>query len=175
MVVKFLSCCRRVFNCFKFYLLHVSFGFYMQNPIARWHICQGSINSVAFSSDGAYIATVGRDGIFFMRWLVELLILLLWLFTLLMNDMSIRHLSEYDWPNAGYLRIFDYKNEQLIYGGKSYYGALLCCAWRYEFMVFCSWHISNLKSFLPCSTNFVPPLSFPHSRRCPQTNEVCCF
>ncbi|KAK4396339.1 putative catabolite repression protein creC [Sesamum angolense] len=60
------------------------------NPVARWHICQGSINGIAFSADGAYIATVGRDG---------------------------------------YLRVFDYKNEQLICGGKSYYGALLCCAW----------------------------------------------
>ena len=33
------------------------------NPIARWHICPGSINGVTFSTDGAYIATVGRDGI----------------------------------------------------------------------------------------------------------------
>ena len=33
------------------------------NPLARWHICQGSINSIAFSTDGAYLATVGRDGI----------------------------------------------------------------------------------------------------------------
>ena len=33
------------------------------NPVARWHICQGSINSIAFSSDGTYLATVGRDGI----------------------------------------------------------------------------------------------------------------
>ncbi|XP_044473360.1 probable catabolite repression protein creC [Mangifera indica] len=32
------------------------------NPIARWHICQGSINSIAFSSDGTYLATIGRDG-----------------------------------------------------------------------------------------------------------------
>ncbi|XP_030451495.1 probable catabolite repression protein creC [Syzygium oleosum] len=32
------------------------------NPIARWHICQGSINSIAFSTDGAYLAAVGRDG-----------------------------------------------------------------------------------------------------------------
>ncbi|KAJ4830166.1 hypothetical protein Tsubulata_010298 [Turnera subulata] len=32
------------------------------NPIARWHICQGSINSIAFSNDGTYLATVGRDG-----------------------------------------------------------------------------------------------------------------
>ncbi|XWS55811.1 hypothetical protein CRYUN_Cryun09bG0032300 [Craigia yunnanensis] len=32
------------------------------NPIARWHACQGSINSIAFSFDGAYLATVGRDG-----------------------------------------------------------------------------------------------------------------
>ncbi|XP_057984142.1 uncharacterized protein LOC131168601 [Malania oleifera] len=32
------------------------------NPFARWHICQGSINSIAFSLDGTYIATVGRDG-----------------------------------------------------------------------------------------------------------------
>lgn len=32
------------------------------NPISRWHICQGSINSIAFSTDGAYLATVGRDG-----------------------------------------------------------------------------------------------------------------
>ncbi|PPR90469.1 hypothetical protein GOBAR_AA30227 [Gossypium barbadense] len=32
------------------------------NPIARWHVCQGSINSIAFSFDGAYLATVGRDG-----------------------------------------------------------------------------------------------------------------
>ncbi|KAI5665307.1 hypothetical protein M9H77_24630 [Catharanthus roseus] len=66
---------------------------YSKNPIARWHICQGSINSIAFSTDGAYIATVGRDGI---------------------------------------LRVFDYKNEQLICGGKSYYGALLCCAWSID-------------------------------------------
>ncbi|XP_051130383.1 probable catabolite repression protein creC [Andrographis paniculata] len=61
-----------------------------KNPVARWHISEGSINSVAFSSDGAYVATVGRDG---------------------------------------YLRVFDYKNEELIFGGKSYYGALLCCTW----------------------------------------------
>ncbi|KAK7279360.1 hypothetical protein RJT34_24409 [Clitoria ternatea] len=63
------------------------------NPIARWHICQGSINSISFSTDGAYIATVGRDG---------------------------------------YLRVFDYVKEQLICGGKSYYGALLCCAWSMD-------------------------------------------
>lgn len=63
------------------------------NPVARWHICQGSINSIAFSTDGAYIATVGRDG---------------------------------------YLRVFDYSKEQLICGGKSYYGALLCCAWSMD-------------------------------------------
>lgn len=38
--------------------------FYLQsNPIARWHVCQGSINSIAFSFDGAHLATVGRDGI----------------------------------------------------------------------------------------------------------------
>ncbi|KAJ0817483.1 putative transcription factor WD40-like family [Helianthus annuus] len=32
------------------------------NPIARWHICQGPINAIAFSADGRYLATVGRDG-----------------------------------------------------------------------------------------------------------------
>lgn len=32
------------------------------NPIARWHVCQGSINGISFSRDGAYLATVGRDG-----------------------------------------------------------------------------------------------------------------
>ncbi|PIA38562.1 hypothetical protein AQUCO_02700048v1 [Aquilegia coerulea] len=63
------------------------------NPIARWHICQGSINSIAFSTDGTYLATVGRDG---------------------------------------YLRVFDYSKEQLICGGKSYYGAVLCCAWSMD-------------------------------------------
>ncbi|XP_012464221.1 probable catabolite repression protein creC isoform X1 [Gossypium raimondii] len=63
------------------------------NPIARWHVCQGSINSIAFSSDGACLATVGRDG---------------------------------------YLRVFDYSKEQLVCGGKSYYGALLCCAWSMD-------------------------------------------
>ncbi|KAL3825915.1 hypothetical protein ACJIZ3_021944 [Penstemon smallii] len=68
----------------------VSHARYSKNPVVRWHICQGSINGIAFSTDGAYLATVGRDG---------------------------------------YLRVFDYKNEQLICGGKSYYGALLCCAW----------------------------------------------
>uniref|UniRef100_M4FFA8 Catabolite repression protein creC n=1 Tax=Brassica campestris TaxID=3711 RepID=M4FFA8_BRACM len=31
------------------------------NPVARWHICQGSINSIAFSNDGSHLATVGRD------------------------------------------------------------------------------------------------------------------
>ncbi|XP_042487075.1 dystrophia myotonica WD repeat-containing protein-like [Macadamia integrifolia] len=63
------------------------------NPVARWHICQGSINSIAFSKDRTYLATVGRDG---------------------------------------YLRVFDYSKEQLICGGKSYYGALLCCAWSMD-------------------------------------------
>lgn len=32
----------------------------------------------------------------------------------------------------GYLRVFDYKNEQLMCGGKSYYGSLLCCAWSMD-------------------------------------------
>ncbi|KAF6173118.1 hypothetical protein GIB67_020710 [Kingdonia uniflora] len=32
----------------------------------------------------------------------------------------------------GYLRVFDYSKEQLICGGKSYYGALLCCAWSMD-------------------------------------------
>ncbi|KAL8484119.1 hypothetical protein ACS0TY_026713 [Phlomoides rotata] len=71
----------------------VSHARYSKNPVARWHICQGSVNGIAFSSDGTYLATVGRDG---------------------------------------YLRVFDYKNEQLICGGKSYYGALLCCAWSMD-------------------------------------------
>ncbi|CAK9157232.1 unnamed protein product [Ilex paraguariensis] len=66
---------------------------YSKNPVARWHICQGSINTIAFSTDGAYIATVGRDG---------------------------------------YLRVFNYNNEQLVCGGKGYYGALLCCAWSMD-------------------------------------------
>ncbi|RZC09004.1 putative leucine-rich repeat receptor-like serine/threonine-protein kinase [Glycine soja] len=32
-------------------------------------------------------------------------------------------------PDSGYLRVFHYSKEQLICGRKSYYGALLCCAW----------------------------------------------
>lgn len=44
---------------------------FMQNPIARWHVCQGSINSIAFSSDGTYIATVGRDGIVFLSFVAS--------------------------------------------------------------------------------------------------------
>lgn len=63
------------------------------NPIARWHVCQGSINSIAFSADGTHLATVGRDG---------------------------------------FLRVFDYQKEQLVCGGKSYYGAILCCAWSMD-------------------------------------------
>ncbi|ESQ45147.1 hypothetical protein EUTSA_v10010255mg [Eutrema salsugineum] len=63
------------------------------NPVARWHICQGSINSIAFSNDGAHLATVGRDG---------------------------------------YLRIFDFLTQKLVCGGKSYYGALLCCSWSMD-------------------------------------------
>ncbi|CAM8888977.1 unnamed protein product [Rhodiola kirilowii] len=63
------------------------------NPVARWHICLGSINSISFSNDGTCLVTVGRDG---------------------------------------YLRIFDYAKEQLICGVKSYYGALLCCAWSMD-------------------------------------------
>lgn len=140
----------------------------MQNPVARWHICQGSINSIAFSTDGAYIATVGRDGIFFMRWLVKLLILLLWWFTL----------TEYDWSNAGYLRIFDYKNEQLICGGKSYYGALLCCAWRWVFMVFLCMIVTRSHLCLVdlAVVAHIPlPPSFAHSHRCPHTNESMLF
>lgn len=41
--------------------------FLQSNPVARWHICQGPINSISFSADGAYLATVGRDGIFVTR------------------------------------------------------------------------------------------------------------
>ncbi|KAG5400682.1 hypothetical protein IGI04_015289, partial [Brassica rapa subsp. trilocularis] len=63
------------------------------NPVARWHICQGSINSIAFSNDGSHLATVGRDG---------------------------------------YLRIFDFSTQKLVCGGKSYYGALLCCSWSMD-------------------------------------------
>ncbi|PPR99757.1 hypothetical protein GOBAR_AA20902 [Gossypium barbadense] len=74
------------------------------NPIARWHVCQGSINSIAFSHDGAYLATVGRDA-------VAVLVL-------------------HGFPE--YLRVFDYSKEQLVCGGKSYYGALLCCAWSMD-------------------------------------------
>lgn len=44
----------------------------MQNPVSRWHICEGSINSIAFSSDGVYIATVGRDGIVIIWCLLSL-------------------------------------------------------------------------------------------------------
>ncbi|XP_013614756.1 dystrophia myotonica WD repeat-containing protein [Brassica napus] len=62
-------------------------------PVARWHICQGSINSIAFSNDGSHLATVGRDG---------------------------------------YLRIFDFSTQKLVCGGKSYYGALLCCSWSMD-------------------------------------------
>ncbi|KAL4605398.1 hypothetical protein ACB092_09G025500 [Castanea dentata] len=75
----------------QFSIAHARYS--KSNPLARWHICQGSINSIAFSTDGAYLATVGRDG---------------------------------------YLRVFDYYKEQLVCGGKSYYGALLCCAWSMD-------------------------------------------
>ncbi|XP_050228403.1 uncharacterized protein LOC126677692 [Mercurialis annua] len=75
----------------QFSIAHARYN--KSNPVARWHICQGAINSIAFSADGAYLATVGRDG---------------------------------------YLRVFDYFKEQLICGGKSYYGALLCCAWSMD-------------------------------------------
>ncbi|THU55672.1 hypothetical protein C4D60_Mb11t09030 [Musa balbisiana] len=60
------------------------------NPVARWHVCHGSVNSISFSVNGTYMATVTRDG---------------------------------------YLRVFDFSKEQLAFGGKSYYGALLCSAW----------------------------------------------
>ncbi|CAF2111493.1 unnamed protein product [Brassica oleracea] len=63
------------------------------NPVARWHICLGSINSIAFSNDGSHLATVGRDG---------------------------------------YLRVFDFSTQKLVCGGKSYYGALLCCSWSMD-------------------------------------------
>ncbi|XP_039068307.1 dystrophia myotonica WD repeat-containing protein-like isoform X1 [Hibiscus syriacus] len=77
----------------QFSVAHARYSKVLSNPIARWHVCQGSINSIAFSHDGAFLATVGRDG---------------------------------------YLRVFDYSREQLICGGKSYYGALLCCAWSMD-------------------------------------------
>ncbi|XP_031128049.1 WD repeat-containing protein 20-like isoform X1 [Ipomoea triloba] len=46
----------------QFSVAHARYSKFMQNPVARWHICQGSINCIAFSTDGAFIATVGRDG-----------------------------------------------------------------------------------------------------------------
>ncbi|XP_064945795.1 probable catabolite repression protein creC isoform X4 [Musa acuminata AAA Group] len=63
------------------------------NPVARWHVCHGSVNSISFSVNGTYMATVTRDG---------------------------------------YLRVFDFSKEQLAFGGKSYYGALLCSAWSLD-------------------------------------------
>lgn len=97
------------------------------NPIARWHICQGSINSLAFSTDGAYLAAVGRDGksseSFACIFIIIIVILLL--FYVLKAYLSLKQFVD-----PGYLRVFDYSKEQLICGGKSYYGALLCCAWR---------------------------------------------
>ncbi|GER28700.1 transducin/WD40 repeat-like superfamily protein [Striga asiatica] len=87
----------------------VSHARYSKNPVARWHVCQGLINGIAFSADGSYLATVGRD------------------------EIHRQHLKVYKkLMNAGYLRVFDYKNEQLLCGGKSYYGALLCCAWSMD-------------------------------------------
>ncbi|XP_064945799.1 uncharacterized protein LOC135627953 isoform X8 [Musa acuminata AAA Group] len=65
----------------------------MSNPVARWHVCHGSVNSISFSVNGTYMATVTRDG---------------------------------------YLRVFDFSKEQLAFGGKSYYGALLCSAWSLD-------------------------------------------
>uniref|UniRef100_A0A803N318 Uncharacterized protein n=1 Tax=Chenopodium quinoa TaxID=63459 RepID=A0A803N318_CHEQI len=32
----------------------------------------------------------------------------------------------------GFLRVFDYQKELLVFGGKSYYGAILCCAWSMD-------------------------------------------
>lgn len=67
--ICFCSYCRRFF--FFLFSYDCSLMFYLQsNPIARWHFCQGSINSIAFSTDGAYLATVGRDGIPLIRILV---------------------------------------------------------------------------------------------------------
>lgn len=60
-------------NLYFCFLLHLRYFCWLpamlvqSNPIARWHICQGSINSIAFSTDGAYLATVGRDGIMSIR------------------------------------------------------------------------------------------------------------
>lgn len=88
------------------------------NPIARWHICQSSINGIAFSTDGAYLATVGRDGILLIHYTCDFTSITYY------KGTDIEHF------NVGYLRVFDYQKEQLICGGKSYYGALLCCAWR---------------------------------------------
>jgi len=101
----------------------------MQNPVARWHICQGSINSVAFSTEGTYIATVGRDGIVLNPTVSHCS------FAFFISSSSCLYLlgtsTGFDHQtDVGYLRVFDYNNEQLICGGKSYYGALLCCAWR---------------------------------------------
>eukprot|EP00850_Spirogloea_muscicola_P009026 SM000050S16951 [mRNA] locus=s50:44162:46830:+ [translate_table: standard] len=32
------------------------------NPVARWHVCAGPLNALAFSSDGTFLACAGRDG-----------------------------------------------------------------------------------------------------------------
>lgn len=45
--------------------------------MARWHICQGSINAMAFSTDGAYLATVGRDGMLLVNPLINCACLIL--------------------------------------------------------------------------------------------------
>jgi hypothetical protein len=56
--------------------------------------------------------------------------------------------------NPGYLRVFDYAKEQLICGGKSYYGGLLCCAWRWDMFGFGpgqfskDWHFGVVSHFL---------------------------
>lgn len=60
---------RMLFFCLNFLkiMYHCSLPqiFLQSNPVARWHIGQGSVNCIAFSNDGAYLATVGRDGMMF--------------------------------------------------------------------------------------------------------------
>lgn len=110
--------------------------FLQSNPVARWHIGQGAINCIAFSNDGAYLATVGRDGMMGFSFITG------------SNSSSLYMSFSWAlifsfWPCTGYLRIFDFSTQKLVCGVKSYYGALLCCAWRWL-------DLNPLTNDLPC-------------------------
>lgn len=136
-----------------------SFDWLQNTTHLRHTLLLYALSFIYFLKIGFYRVIQSRDGIyarvqltvFLSQWmghtwqLLDEMVRLLHLAILIVCSLSISFSLIYFSMHPGYLRVFDYAKEHLICGGKSYYGGLLCCAWRWVMFGFGQfirdWHV----------------------------------